>query len=198
MGWRADDRKFGCNTANEDFMARWGASMDPLGTCESAVLTQGVQFLFQQAGELLSRWRARRHDKEAQAPQDTAARVIIDGPQPVDDSPGKETEILLEELISLVRPIQSGKIDPQLPSAIAAIEQLRDVVEAALQTPIRFPGEPLRPVKVSNIHVVAERVKGQVAGLRADLGKMPGGSELAGVRVEASDVEDDVTGVELI
>ena len=102
-------------------------------------------------------------------------------PQPLADPPGEETEELLEELTGLVEPIQSGKIDPVSPAALAAIEQLRDVVEVVLQTPVRFPGEPSRPLKVSDIHVVTERVKGRVAGLRADLAKLPGGSEITGV-----------------
>lgn len=118
-------------------------------------------------------------------------------PQPLADPPSEETEKLLEELTGLVEPIQSGKIDPVSPAALAAIEQLRDVVEVVLQTSVRFPGEPSRPLKVSDIHVVTERVKGRVAGLRADLVKLPGGSEITGVGVEASDVEGDVTGVEL-
>ena len=43
--------------------------MDPLSTAAVAALTQGVQFLYQQADEFLSALRARRHDKEAPPPR---------------------------------------------------------------------------------------------------------------------------------
>lgn len=173
--------------------------MDPLSTFAGAALTQGVQFLFEQASELLSAWRARRHDKNAPPPRalDAPEGVIVTGPRPLADQPSEETAKLLEQLLALAQPIQSGKIDPASPAARATIEHLRDVVEAALQVPVQLPGEQPRPLKISDIHVVTERVKGRVAGLRADLSKLPGGSEISGVAVETGDVEGDVTGVHL-
>jgi hypothetical protein len=173
--------------------------MDPLSTLTAAALTQGVQFLFQQAGEFLSAWRARSRHKGAPPPRalDAPEGVTVTRPQPMADPPSEETEQLLEQLRALAEPIQCGDIDPASPAARATIEQLRDVVEAALQAPVRLPGEPPRPLKVSDIHVVTERVKGRVAGLRADLAKLPGGSEISGVDVEARDVQGDVTGVHL-
>jgi hypothetical protein len=175
--------------------------MDPLSTLAAAALTQGVQFLFQQAGEFLSAWRARRHDKEAAPPRalDPPEGVTVTRPRPLTDPPSEETERLLEQLRDLVEPIQSGKVDPGSPAARAATDRLRDVVEAALQAPVQFAGEPARPLKVSDIRVVTGRVTGQVAGLRADLAKLPGGSQITGVHVKAGDVEPggDVTGVDL-
>lgn len=81
----------------------------------------------------------------------------------------------LEDLQGLVEPIQEGTIDAMPTAARAAIEQLRDVVEVALQAPVRFAGEPPRPVKISDVRVVSERVAGRVPGLRADLAKTSGG-----------------------
>ena len=94
---------------------------------------------------------------------------------------------------------RSGKIDATTPAARATIEQLRDVIEAALQTPVRLAGEPPRPLKVSDINVVTQQVAGRVTGLRADLAKLPGGSEIYGVHVQTGDVEagGEVTGVDL-
>ena len=174
--------------------------MDPLSSLAVAAITQGVQFLFQQAGEFLSAWRARRHDKNAPPPQalGTPEGVTVTGPRPLADPPSVETEKLLEQLKALVEPIYSGKIDPMAPAARATIEQLRDVVEAALRAPVRFAGEPPRPLKISDIQVVTDRVEGRVAGLRADLAKLPGGSEIRGVSVEAHDVKGDVTGAEFM
>lgn len=175
--------------------------MDPLGAFAGAAITQGVKFLYQQAGEFLSAWRARRRDKDAQPPRvlDPPAGVTVTGPRPVADPPGEDAITVLEQLRDLVEPIQRGEISVWSPAALAAIEQLRDVVEAALQAPVRFDGEPPRPVKVSDIRVATERVAGRVTGLRADLAKLPSGSQFSDVHVKAGQVDagGDVAGVEL-
>jgi len=68
-----------------------------------------------------------------------------------------------------------------------------------LQAPVRLAGEPPRPLTVSDINVVTQQVAGRVTGLRADLAKLPGGSEIYGVHVQTGDVQADseVTGVDL-
>jgi hypothetical protein len=175
-------------------------SLDPASSFAVAAITEGVKFLYAQADEFLSAWRARRHDKDAPPPRALEAPegVTVTRPRPVADPPSEETVQLLAQLKALVEPIQSGKIDPRSAAARAAVEQLRDVVEAALRAPIQFAGEPSRPLRISDIDVVANRVTGRVAGLRADLAKLPGGSEISGIGVEASDVQGDVTGVDLV
>jgi hypothetical protein len=127
--------------------------MDPLSALSAAALTQGVRFLYQRAGEFLSAWRARRRDRGARAPRalDPPEGVSVAGPRPVADPPDEEAIEVLEQLRQLVEPIQSGEIDAVLPAARAAIEQLRDVVEAALQGPVRLAGEPPRPLTISGI-----------------------------------------------
>jgi hypothetical protein len=175
--------------------------MDPLSLAASVAITQGVKFLYQQAGEFLSAWRKRRQDKNAPPPQalDTPEGVTATRPRPLADPPSEQTVKLLEELQQLAEPIQSGKIDATTPAARATIEQLRDIIEAALQTPVQLAGEPPRPLKVSDINVVTQQVAGRVTGLRADLAKLPGGSEIYGVHVQTGDVEagGEVTGVDL-
>lgn len=175
--------------------------MDPLSAAAAAALTQGVKFLYQQAGEFLSAWRARRRDKNAPPPRalDVPDGVTVTGPRPLADPPSEETIKVLEQLRELTEPIQSGKIDTAAPAARATIEQLRNLVEAALQAPVRFQGESARPVKISDIEVETERVACGVAGLRADLAKLPGGSQILGVHVKTGDVEAEgkVTGVDL-
>ena len=179
-----------------------GGVMDPLSVFAGAGITQGVRFLYEQAGEFLSAWRARRRDKDAGPPPRVLAipaGVTVTGPRPVADPPGEDAIRVLEQLRDLVEPIQSGEIDVWSPAALAAIEQLRDVVEAALQAPVRFDGEPPRPVMVSDIRVATERVAGRVTGLRADLAKLPSGSQFSDVHVKAGQVDagGDVAGVEL-
>lgn len=146
-------------------------------------------------------WRARprRQDKDAAPPRalDVPEGVTVTRPRPLADPPSEEAIRVLEQLKDLAGPIQSGKIDAASPPARAIIEQLRDVVEAALQAQVRFAGEPTRPLKISDIHTVTERVTGNVSGLRADLAKLPGGSQISGVDVEARDVKGDVTGIDL-
>ena len=173
--------------------------MDPVSTFVVAAITEGVKFLYRQADEFLSAWRARRHDKDAPPPRALEAPegVTVSKPRPVADPPDDETVQLLAQLKDLVEPIQSGKIDPRSAAARAAVEQLRDVLEAALRAPIQFAGEPARPLKIADVDVVANRVTGRVDGLRADLAKLPGGSEISGVKLKARDVEGDVTGVDL-
>lgn len=177
------------------------ASMDPLSTVAAAALTQGVKFLYQQAGEFLSAWRARHRDKDAPPPLalDAPDGVTVTGPRPLADPPGEETIKVLEQLKDLVEPIQSGKIDAALPAARATIDQLRDVVEAALQAPVRLAGEPPRPLTISHVDVVTERVAGRVAGLRADLAKLPAGAQFSDVHVKTGEVESggNVAGVDL-
>jgi hypothetical protein len=175
--------------------------MDPLSTLAVATITEGAKFLYGQLTEFLSAWRRRRHDKDAPPPRvlDLPDGVTVTRPRPLADPPSEQTVEVLEELRQLTEPIQSGQIDATRPAARATIEQLRDVMEVLLQTPIRLTGEPPRPLKISDINVVTQQVAGRVTGLRADLAKLPGGSEIYGVRVQTGDVEagGEVTGVDL-
>jgi hypothetical protein len=175
--------------------------MDPLSTLTVVAITAGVKFLYGQAGEFLSAWRKRRQDKNAPPPRALEAPdgVTVSRPRPLPDPPSEQTVQVLEELEKLVEPIQSGKIDATAPAARATVEQLRDVIEALLQTPVQLKGEPPRPLKVSGIRVVTEQAAGRVTGLRANLAKLPGGSEIRDVRVKTGDVlpGGEVTGVDL-
>jgi hypothetical protein len=176
--------------------------MDPLSTLAVAAITEGVKFLYGQAGEFLSAWRRRRQDKDAPPPRalDAPSGVTVIRPRPLADPPSEQTVKLLKELQQLAEPIQSGKIDATAPAARATIQQLRDVIEAVLQTPVRLAGEPPRPLKVSDINVVTQQVAGRVTGLRADLAKLPGGSEISGVHVQTDDMQagGEVAGVDLM
>ena len=175
--------------------------MDPLSALGGAAITRGVEFLYQQADEFLSAWRARRHDKDAPPPRalDAPEGVTVIRPRPLEDPPDGKTVELLQQLRDLVEPIQSGGTDVASPASRAAVEQLRDVIEAILRTPVRLLGEPPRPLDVCDIRLVTQRVTGRVAGLRADLAKLPGGSRIHCVNVHVGDIEDsgEVVGVDL-
>jgi hypothetical protein len=175
--------------------------MDPLSTVTGTAITEGVKFLYQQADEFLSAWRARRHDKDAPPPRalDGPEGMPVIRPLPLADPPDEKTVELLEQLRGLVEPIRSGKVDALSPASRAAVEQLRDVIEALLCAPVRLAGEPPRPLDVCDIRLVTQRVTGRVTGLRADLAKLPGGSRIHGVNVHVEDVAGggEVIGVDL-
>jgi hypothetical protein len=100
---------------------------------------------------------------------------------------------MLQEWKDLAEPIKDGAIDITDPAARQAIADLRAIVEAALQAPIRFAGEPVRPSSISDIKVVTKDVAGDVAGVRAKL------ADIRRVTVRAGDVKKGgkVTGVDL-
>jgi hypothetical protein len=105
----------------------------------------------------------------------------------------------LEDLRNLAAPLIDGRINIDTPAARATIAELRELIEASLQTPVRLAGEPARPMKVSDIHVTTDRVRGRVSGLRADLAKLPGGAEFTGIHLKTADVDPggEVTGIDL-
>lgn len=162
----------------------------------STALLEGVKFLYQQAGEVLSSWRARRRNAESSPPRilDAPSSVVVGQAQPHPDAPSPETLETLQELKDLVEPIKDGKIPVDDAAARAAIADLRELLEAALRAPITFAGEQPRQAKISNIEVVTRDVEGRVTGVRARL------ADVRHVRVETGDVKrgGEVTGVEQI
>lgn len=174
--------------------------MDPLTGVENAALVEGVKFLYQQAAEVLSAWRARR-DRQAPPPNvigpPGAAGVARPGPLP--DPTSSEMAATLQELKDLVEPIKDGEVDPGALPARQAAARLRELLEVIVGSPITFVGEPPRTVAVSDIGLVVQRVAGQVVGVRADLAKLHGAASIDTVRVHGGDVDSSgaVTGVDL-
>jgi hypothetical protein len=144
---------------------RGGRSMDPLTGVENAALVEGVKFLYQQAAEVLSAWRAR--------------------PDPV----GPDMADTLQELKDLVEPIKDGVVDLEAITGRQAVARLRDLLEVIVASPMTFAGEPPRTVDVSDIGVVVQRVTGQVRGVHADLAKVQGPAAIRVVRVHGADVD---------
>ena len=178
-----------------DQMSQKGEAVDPiLMGAAGAALTEGVKFLYQQAAEILSSWRARRRDASAAPPRALSPPpgVSVGEAKPVADAPADQTLETLQELKDLAEPIKDGTIDVTDPAAREVIAELRTVVEAALQTPISFAGEPARPARVSDIRVVTKDVAGRVTGVRARL------ANVKGVTVETGKVDagGEVTGVD--
>ena len=175
--------------------------MDPLTGVENTALVEGVKFLYQQAAEVLSAWRARRRDREAPPPKviEPPAAVRIERPQPLPDPTSPEMAETLQELKDVVEPIKDGEVDPEAIAAREAVARLRELLEVIVASPITFAGEPPRVVDVSDVEVVVQRVTGQVRGVYADLVKLPGPASIRAVRVHGGDVDSggEVTGVDL-
>ena len=178
-----------------------GGSVDPLTGVENAALVEGVKFLYQQAAEILSAWRARRRDRQAPPPNaiEPPAAVRVERPQPLPDPATLEMADTLQELKDLVEPIKDGEVDLEAIAAREAVARLRELLEVIVASPIIFAGEPPRTVDVSDIDVVVQRVTGQVGGVHADLAKLQAPATIRAVRVHAGDVDrgGKVTGVDL-
>ena len=150
--------------------------MDPLTGVATAALVEGVKFLYQQAAEVLSAWRARRRDRQAPPPNvvEPPGAVHVERLRPLPDPTSPEMADTLQELKDLVEPIKDGEVDPETIAARQAVARLRELLEVIVGSPITFAGEPPRTVAVSDVDVVVQRVAGQVVGVRADLAKLQG------------------------
>jgi hypothetical protein len=165
--------------------------MDPLTGVENAALVEGVKFLYQQAAEVLSAWRARRRDRRAPAPNvvEPPGAVQVGRMRPLPDPASPEMADVLQELKDLVEPVKDGEVDPEAIAARQAVAWLRELLEVIVRSPITFAGEPPRTVAVSDVSVVVQRVAGQVVGVRADLAKLQGPAAIHGIRVQGGDVD---------
>jgi hypothetical protein len=175
--------------------------MDPLAGVENAALVEGVKFLYQQAAEVLSAWRARRRDRQAPPPNVVGppGAVLVQCPRPLPDPASPDMADTLQELKDLVEPVKDGEVDPDAIPARRTVASLRELLEVIVGSPITFVGEPPRTVAVSDVGVVVQRVAGQVVGVRADLAKLQGTASIDTVRVHGGDVDSGgaVTGVDL-
>jgi hypothetical protein len=175
--------------------------MDPLTEVATAALVEGVKFLYQQAAEVLSAWRARGRDRQAPPPNvvEPPGAVRVERLQPLPDATSPEMTDTLQELKDLVEPIKDGEVDPEAIAARQAVARLRELLEVIVGSPITFAGEPTRTVDVSDVDVVVQRVAGQVHGVHVDLAKLQGPAFIRKVRVQGGDVDSggEVTGVDL-
>ncbi len=164
----------------------------------TAALQEGVKFLYEQAGEVLRAWRARRRDPTAPPPVVVAApaQVTVGSPHPGSSVPDPATVVTLEDLRADVERMATGELSVDDPGARTTIAALREVVEAALGAPITFVGEAPRSVRVTDVNVVVRDVRGRVAGVRLDTGQ---DADVRDVHVAAGNVEasGEVVGVQI-
>src|SRR5580692_9012273 len=105
--------------------------MDPLTGVATAALVEGVKFLYQQAAEILSAWRARRRDRQAPPPNaiEPPVAIRVQRLQPLPDPASPEMADTLQELKDLVEPIKDGEVHLDAIAAREAVARLRELLE---------------------------------------------------------------------
>jgi hypothetical protein len=171
-------------------------------------LTEGIKFLYGQAGEALKHWQERKKAKAAAAAEASEAVEAVEAapalepvqvtlPADAFDGQLRDPRLHLEAVERLEQDLRDlraavadyaqgiDEVDPKDEQLLAKVDALRQAMEAVYGQRIAFKGEPGPP---SGDAVVGEakvgEVLGYVAGLRAR--RIVGGSVIG--RVEADSV----------
>jgi hypothetical protein len=151
-----------------------------LAAVGTVALTEGVKFLYTQAGELIKWWRTRKQGKqEESAPQHESAKVEVTPPASIMGGHfTAEVDVAaLGRLEGDLRALRASlgefahdvdQIDPQDGEVFQHIDALRQSLEIIYGTRLTFEGEQrdsTQPIIRSAVEV--ERVAGYVAGVRA-------------------------------
>lgn len=173
--------------------------MEPItATLTATALTEGVKFLYAQAGEMIKGWRERRSNPDATGPRlvdPPKAVTVTPSRDPVVDPPDSAAEDTLANLKDAVERIKDGVVPVDAPESRRAMGLLRDYLEQLTGASITFEGEKPRTLEASDIRVEGERVRGNVRGVVAALDGLQ--ATIKGVTVQGKDVDGDVEGVRL-
>lgn len=137
-----------------------------LATIGAAALTEGIKFLYEQAGELLRRRRERARMEPVQSTPPTVAEPAV---LPAADLARLEA---LETQLRALRTDLHGyasEVDPIDPSdqwLVHRVDALRRVLEVIYRSPLVFEGEPVGAEVRGRVDV--DEVAGYVAAVRAD------------------------------
>lgn len=169
---------------------------DPLtlAAVGAVALTEGIKFLYGQAGEALKRWRER---KAAGATPEVAEPVQIALPAAAFEGRLTEPRLHLEMVERLERDLRDlraavadyaqgiDEVDPADRALLEQVDGLRRAMEAVYGQRLTFKGEQRPPSEAGVVgEAKVEEVLGYVAGLRAK--RIIGGSVTG--RVEAGTV----------
>ena len=170
----------------------------------AVVLTEGIKFLYQQAGEVLKRWRERKEagksattePAEVELPSD-AFEGQLEQPQ-VNLAAVERLEQDLRDLRAAVADYAQGidNVDPRNQQLLQATDGLRHAMEAVYGQRITFLGEPRTasgPSVTGEANV--DDVLGYVAGLRAS--KIVGGNVTGRVTAKIVRPGGQVIGVDV-
>lgn len=151
-----------------------------LAAVGTVALTEGIKFLYAQAGEVLKRWRDRRDDAERgdAQPEDTAP-LDIKFPDAFEGqlSEPKIHFDVVEQLDKDLRETRNAltdyaqdieKVDNSDEDLLAMTDALRQLLEAILQERITFKGEKRPPSgPVVEGHIDVDEVARYAAAVRA-------------------------------
>jgi hypothetical protein len=151
-----------------------------LAAVGTVALTEGIKFLYTQAGEVLKRWRERRdHDESTAAKADASEPIDIELPEAFEGQLS-EPKIHFDVLTRLDEDLRETRknladyaegievVDDSDRKLLEQTDALRRLLEAVLQERITFKDEnrpPSGPVAKGSIDV--EHVAGYAAAVRA-------------------------------
>ena len=174
------------------------------------VLTEGIKFLYSQAGEILKRWRDRQDvaEKEGAAQPETTEPIDIKLPPEAFQGQLSEPQIHFDALKRVegdLREVRKSiseyaegieKVDNQDMKLLTRVDALRQMLEAVLQERITFQGEnrpPSGPVVRGSID--ADEVAGYAAAVRA--GRITGGRTEAEAKAKRVEKGGEFIGVDV-
>jgi hypothetical protein len=141
-----------------------------LSALSSTMLTQGIRFLYEQAGELLRRHRERRDRDDSTSATETPDIVATPRllPQPDLGAVG-ELEAELRNLRSDLQEYAAGvdSVDPNDLWLIARVDTLRQALEVVYDTSLVFAGEKSSRRAIKG-KVTVKDIAGYVAAVRAE------------------------------
>ena len=148
-----------------------------LAALGAVVLSEGVRFLYDQAGELIRQRRARSAGKAGSGAGEagsTAPPAVVAEPRELPSPDLTQVDRFADELRELRRDLSefaSGvdPVDPNDEHLVARIDALRQVLEVIYCTPVTLAGEQRDPeTPIIRGRVDADEVAGYVAAVRAD------------------------------
>lgn len=160
-----------------------------LAAVGTLVLTEGVKFLYAQAGEVLKRWREHKTRAQAEVPATSGAAAAETAPLPPPTNGLSALEGQLAPLVvdfGRVEPLADSMrdlwgtlgayaqgledVNPANPALVTKADALRRQLEAVLGQRITFKGEP-RPASGTPVVTGEAEIRvlaGEAAGLWAD------------------------------
>ena len=175
----------------------------------ATAITEGIKFLYTQAGEVLKRWRERKSGNSEAVTSPEAEPVTVELPPGAFEGQLKDPRLdftVIERLAPELRQLRAAladyaqdvdEVDPSDRAVLETVDGLRRAMEAVYGQTLTFKGEP---GPSSGTMVVAEakadEVQGYVVGLRArkiigatvvgrmDVGKVAEGGEAVAVDVD--------------
>jgi hypothetical protein len=177
-----------------------------LTTIGTAVLTEGVKFLYNQAAEVLKLWRERRKTMTDQSAAEKTEEVQVKLPDAFEGDlmHPKVHFDAVEELEEQVRELRRGlgdlvdglaDLEVNRDTYLEEIDGLRQCLEAVYQQRLTFKGEQ-RPPSGSLVEakINVKEVAGYVAGVRAKI--IESGKIRAEVAINRAEKEAVIVGVD--